>query len=106
MADYAEIRTLYGSSSLRNRTTTAVMVAARSILNETLPREAKRTAWANKAFSNPVGEVNRVLSAILAASLETNPTATPDQIKAVVDADLQTSVDAAVGLFIDADAGV
>ena len=102
MASYEEIRTLFNDSALRNRTATAVIIAANGILGETAPVDVARKAWANKAFSNPESEAKRVLMAVLAA----NNGATVPQIQGASDSALQTNVDNAIDLFIDADAGV
>ena len=99
MASYTEIRNLFQDSALRNRTATAVIIAANGILGAP---DASRKAWASKAFANPENESRRVLMAVLAA----NKDATVAQIQGATDAQLQTNVDAAIDLFIDADAGV
>ena len=101
MATYAEIRTLFNDSALKNRVATAVIIAANGILNEVTP-SINRKAWANKAFQGPEGESVRVLMSVLAA----NNSATVAQITGASDTQIQTNVDAAIDLFIDADAGV
>ena len=102
MASYAEIRNLINNSDLRNRTAVAVIIAANGILNETAPGSVDRRAWANAAFLNPEAESKRALMAVLAA----NSSASGAQITGASDAALQTNVDAAIDLFIAADAGV
>ncbi len=101
MASYAEIRTLFNDSGLKNRVATAVIVAANAILLDAAAT-AQQKSWANKAFQNPENEARRVFMAVLAANIG----ATVEQIQGAADAAVQANVDAAITLFIDADAGV
>ena len=100
MATYVEIRNLFDDSALRNRVATAVIIAANGILGEGAAT-APRKAWAAKAFSSAEQEAKRILMAVLAA----NSGASVAQIQGASDAALQTNVDNAIDLFIDADAG-
>lgn len=101
MATYVEIRNLFNDSALRNRVATAVIIAANGILAEGAATQARK-AWAAKAFASAEQESKRILMAVLAA----NSGATVVQIQGAPDAALQANVDAAISLFIDADAGV
>lgn len=100
MATYTEIRNLFQDADLRNKVTTAIIIAADGILNEPSPT-VPRKAWANKVFSNPEAEARRVFMSVLAA----NKDATVAAIQGATDAAIQTNVDDAVDLFIDADSG-
>ncbi len=101
MASYAEIRTLFNDSDLKNKVATAVIIAALGILGESTP-DAARIGWAARAFESPEREAKRVFMAVLAA----NNTATVADIEGAPDATIQVSVDAAIDLFVAADAGV
>ena len=101
MATYTAIRNLFDDSALLNRVAVAVIIAANGILGE-VSANAKRKAWAGKAFAGAENEAKRILLAVLAA----NSAATVAAIKQATDADLQTNVDNAIELFIDVDAEV
>lgn len=101
MATYAELRGLFTDSDIKNKVATAIIIAAEGILNEASP-EAKRKTWAAKAFASPQIESNRIMMAVIAA----NKTASVAAIQGASDSAFQTNVDAAINLFIDADAGV
>lgn len=100
MATYVEIRNLFNDSALKNRVAVAVIKAAETILNNAAATPDERS-WANGAFSRPESEAGRVFMAVLAA----NSAATVAQIQGVTDVNLQTNVDAAISLFVAADAG-
>lgn len=100
MATYAELYDLRNNAPLRNKVTTAVLVAAESLSGGTPSTTQK--AWIAKAFGNPEGEATRVLSAVLAK----NKDATVAQITGASDVTIQANVDAVVPILIDADAGV
>lgn len=108
MATYGETRNLFDNSALRNKIGTAVIVAAQNILTEITPA-VKRKAWAAKAFADPNREAKRSMMSVLAANIST-PLATIMEIITndnIANNDiLQGHVDAAIDLFIDADAGV
>ena len=100
MASYVEIRNLFNDSALLNRVAVAVIIAANGILGEGAA-PAPRKAWAARAFSSAEQEAKRILMAVLAV----NSGASVAQIQGASDAALQTNVDNAIDLFIDADAG-
>lgn len=98
MATYTEIRNLMDDSDLRNKIATAAIVAAEGILNEATPTNA-RVKWASSAFENPQREANRLMMAVLAS----NRALTVAQISGASDTDIQTAVNSAINLFIQAD---
>lgn len=101
MATYIEIRNLFNDSELRNKVATAVVIAAEGILNEGTST-AERKAWAAKAFAAPESEAVRITMTVLAA----NKDATVTAIQGATDVAIQTNVNDAINLFIDADAGI
>ena len=101
MATYTAIRNLFDDSALLNRVAVAVIVAANTILEASTPTVAEK-AWAAKAFAGPEAEAKRIIMSVLAA----NKSATVTQIQNANDTALQNNVDAAINLFVDADAGV
>ncbi len=100
MATYTEIRELFNSSDLLNRTTIAIIVYAENLMNGT-PSTAQKV-WIDKVFSSPTAEAKKVLMGVLAASRA----ATKEQIESATDAALQTEVDEIAPILIDALAGV
>ena len=100
MASYEELRSLHNDAPLKNKVATAITIAAQNIIGDQAPTTARK-AWAAKAFANPEGEAKRVMMSVLAA----NKDITVAAIKAASDGAIQANVDAAIALFIDADAG-
>ena len=98
MATYLELFN-FGSteSDLRNKITTACIIAAESIMDEidTTPNHANRMLWAASVFENPRAESERMLWALLAA----NNAASIATIEGAPDATIQSEVDAHVDLF-------
>lgn len=101
MATYAELFSLQGDKPLLELITVAVIIAAHGIMVEPSP-SAQRKAWASKAFNAPGLEAIRFMPAMLAA----NAGASVATIQGASDAQIQTNVDDAINLFIDADAGI
>ncbi len=97
MATYIEIRNLFNDSELSNRADVAVMIAASNLLAETTPT-TEQQAWAAGVFSNPKGEGQKALMAVLSA----NASATVDAIKNASDSALQANVDAVVPALVAA----
>ena len=99
MATLLELRSLLRDNVLHQRVEAAVLVAANAIRIElaTVPNHANRLVWAKQGFANPVGKVEGMLSAVLAA----NSTATVAEIQGATDAIVQSNVNAAVNLFAD-----
>ncbi len=99
MASYSELYDLRNDSALKNRITTACIIAAETVMNElaTVPNNVNRLIWAKAVFANPKGEANRMHMAILAA----NQSASVAQIQSATDAAIQTNVDDHVDLFAD-----
>lgn len=95
MATYAELFEQRNNSSLKNKVTTAVIIAAEAIRALDPADTVPRIAWAKTAFENPADEANRMLMAVLAA----NKDATVPQIENASDMVIQTQVDAAVDIF-------
>ena len=99
MATYAELYGLRNDSALKNRVTTACIIAAESVMNEldTVANHANRLLWAKAVFASPSGEANRMFMAILAA----NSAASVAQIQGASDEAIQANVDDHVDLFAD-----
>ena len=99
MATYAELYELRTDSALRNRVTTACIIAAESVMSEAsnAANHANRMIWAKAVFANPFSEASRMFMAILAA----NSDLTIAQIQGASDAAIQTNVDNHVDLFAD-----
>ena len=99
MATYEELFSLCNDSALRNKVTSAVIIAAETVMNEldTAPNHANRLLWAKAVFANPRAETDRMFWALLAA----NKDATVANIQAATDAAIQTNVDDHVDLFAD-----
>jgi len=101
MATYEEVRGLFNDSALKNKVATAVIIAAQGILENGAATSAQKS-WADKAFSNPEAEARRIYMSVLAANKDTAVAG----ITGATDAAIQTNVDAAIAMFVDADAGV
>lgn len=99
MAAYSDLRNLFNASDLRNRVTTATVIAAYGLLGGT-PTAADR-AWAQEVFKNPDGRGQEVLMAVLAA----NKDQTTGNITGATDAAIQTAVDAVVPQLVLAFSG-
>ena len=99
MATYAELYDLRNDSELRNRVTTAVIIAAETIMNEpgAAANHANRLIWAKSVFANPRVEMERMFMAILAA----NSGATVSAIQGATDTAIQSNVDDHIDLFAD-----
>jgi hypothetical protein len=98
MATYTELYKLaLEDSVLRNKITTACIIAAEAIRGEDAgtANHANRLIWSKNVFENPAVESNRMLWAALAA----NNTLTVAQIQSASDASLQTVINSAVNLF-------
>ena len=99
MASYAELYDLRNDSALRNRVTTACIIAAETVMNEDggVANHANRLLWAKAVFANPSGEASRMFMAILAA----NSGSPVSAIQNADDAAIQTNVDDHIDLFAD-----
>ena len=99
MATYEELYTLRTDSALKNRVTTACILAAEAVMLEDggTANHANRLLWAKAVFANPKGEADRMFMAILAA----NSAATVANIQSATDAAIQTNVDDHIDLFAD-----
>jgi hypothetical protein len=97
MATLAELYDARNNSSLRNKITSAVAIAAEAIRLENVNtlNHVNRLIWARQAFANPAGVAEDVMWAVLAA----NESATAAQIAAVSDASIKAAVNAAVDVF-------
>lgn len=104
MATYTELRNLMNDSALRNKTATAVIIAADKVMrggDTALPFSQEvgdhdiRVAWAKEAFTNPQGEARKFLMSVLA----TNQAADVSVITGATDAVLQTNVEEAVDIL-------
>lgn len=92
MATYIELRSLFNDTTLRNRVTTAVIVAAQVILENAATETAERIAWAQQAIQSPEQQGRRALMYALAANKDLDVL----QIQDATDAALQANVDDSV----------
>jgi hypothetical protein len=99
MATYEELYNLRNESGLKNKVTTACIIAAETVMNElvTVDNHANRLLWAKSVFANPASEAERMFMAILAA----NQAADSAVILAATDASIQSNVDDHIDLFAD-----
>ena len=97
MATYAELRTASELPSLLIQVQVACIIASDTVSLEApaTPLHAERLIWAKSVYTDPNAAARRMIWAVLAK----NKTATPAQIATVTDANVQTSVDAAVNVF-------
>jgi len=100
MASYQELRAIFNHADLRNRTTSAVIIAAQGELDASPGTPAGR-AWATKSLDGAEAEGRRVLMYVLAANKDVAQAA----IIGASDAQIQTNVDTAVPNLIKADEG-
>lgn len=94
---YAELYDYKNNTALRNRVTVACMVAAEAIRSEDpgTANHANRMTWAKRVFGDPDAAGAQMLFAVLAA----NKDATPEQVEAATDGQIQTVVGNAVNVF-------
>ena len=99
MATYEELYNLRTDSALRNRVTTACIIAAETVMNElvTVDNHANRLVWAKSVFANPSSEADRMYMAILAANAGSDVAV----IQTATDVAIQANVDSHVDLFAD-----
>tara|TARA_R110000772_G_scaffold235182_2_gene346779 strand:- start:4235 stop:4534 length:300 start_codon:yes stop_codon:yes gene_type:complete len=99
MATYQELFALKSDDDLRNRVSVALVINAQALLIGT--PSAAEAAWGASVFSNPIGEGDKALMAVLAA----NSSATVTQIQNATDAAIQTNVDAVAAALVIAHGG-
>lgn len=97
MATYAELASIVGGGTLRDRLTAACVAQAEVIRTENTgtTNHANRVVWAKQAFQNPQAKANEMIWALMAQ----NASATQAQILAATDAQLLAAVAAAVDIF-------
>ena len=97
MATYNELYGLWHESSLKNRVTVAVVVAAQTVQDEdpAMENHANRLIWAQQAFQNPASSGKTMFYVVLAA----NKDVSTEAILSASDANIQAAVDAAVNTF-------
>lgn len=100
MATYTEIYNLASNSDLIAKVTSAIAIAAEEIRAEDVatPNHDNRVRWAVRALQNPDGEARKMMWILLAQ----NSTLTQAQILGAADSAIQTAVDSAVTLFLNA----
>ncbi len=101
MATLQELSGLYGDGDLINKISAAIIIKANDYLTNVGTATAAEKAWAAKAFLSPQTEADRVLKAVLAQNAGLSVAA----IQGAADSAIQTNVNDAVQLFIDADSG-
>lgn len=90
MATLLEIRQQFSNDDLRNKVTTATVIAANALLTGTPSAEQK--AFAKSVFQNP----NQMGAIVTMAVLAANKDATVAQINNATDTAIQTKVDAVI----------
>lgn len=97
MAAYDKLYELWYESSLKNRVTVAVIVAAQAVQDEdpATANHANRLLWSQQAFENPVMAASPIYRVILAV----NKDLSQEAILGASDASVQAAVDAAVDTF-------
>lgn len=97
MADYDKLYDLWYESSLKNRVTVAVVIAAQAVQNEdsATANHAARLLWSRQAFENPVAAANPIYRVILAVNRDLDQEA----ILGASDSNIQAAVDDAVNTF-------
>lgn len=99
MATYSEIRELFTLDDLKNKVTTATLIASYNLLSGA-PTTADK-AYADSVFSNPQNESLKVFMAVLASNKDNSVA----QISGASDSAIQTAVDAVIPFLVDAKAG-
>lgn len=99
MATLAEIWTLLDDPNLKQKISSACLIAAEAVRVEDpgTANHANRLEWAKGVFKNPVQAGQDFLRALLAA----NNTASLAQLTGASDATIQTAVNQAVNIFAD-----
>lgn len=97
MATYAELTSIVGAGTLRDRLTAAVAVQAEVVRTESgaTTNHANRLLWAKAALGDPQGWANKMIWAVMAQ----NVAATKAQIEGATDAQLLTAVANTVDIF-------
>ncbi len=108
MATYAELRALFNDSGLRNKVTSAAIIAAESALSDPVnfptttadvTLQTDRLLWAARVFNGAEAEGRKLFMAVLAA----NSSATVAAIQGASDTVIQNNVNDAVDLFAQHD---
>ncbi len=99
MATYAELRQLFGDTSLLARIEVALIIAANNLISGT--PSTVESEWASKCFSNPFDEAKKCLMAVLAE----NNALTIAQITAASDTAIQSAVNDVVPVLVAANGG-
>lgn len=99
MATYEELFSLRNNSAIKNKVTSAVVIAAETVMNEDggTTNHANRVIWAKGVFESPANEAGRMFWAVLAA----NSAASVSAIEGATDAAIQANVDDHIDLFAD-----
>jgi hypothetical protein len=99
MATYTELRTLVNDGTLKDKVSIALLVASEAIRTEDAgtANHANRLKYAKKVLTDPDGNADDMLRALLAQ----NASASLATITGASDATIQTAVNAAVNIFAD-----
>lgn len=97
MATYAELTSIVGAGTLRDRLTAAIAVQAEvvRIENGATTNHANRLIWAKLALAEPQAWANKMIWAVMAQ----NASATKAQIENATDAQLLSAVANTVDIF-------
>lgn len=101
MATLEELRSLHVNDALRNKVTSAAVIAAQAQLTAS-PGSVNGRSWALKVMRDPGGWGDVIFKSVLAD----NAANTPAQITGATDAQIQASVDSVVQNIIAAEAGL
>jgi len=99
MATLTEIATLYFNGDLINKTSSALVKAVQTYVDNIGIATIAEKSYTDTVFKNPKGEAVRVLRAVIAD----NEALALSAILALSDAAIQASVNASLQVFIDAD---
>ncbi len=99
MATLEELHDLFNDSALLKKIRSALLISIKNILDGAPTVDDRK--YAAKVFDNPGAEADRIIKYVLAA----NSGSTVAAIKGASDSSIQTNVDAAVPIMVQADAG-
>lgn len=97
MATYAELRGLFNDATLKNKISTACVIAAYGLIDDGTPTLAQKK-FAEYVFSRPDEMAQKVMMAVLAA----NSAASLATINAASDVAIQNNVNAVIPALVDA----
>lgn len=97
MATLQQLYNVYEGNNLYHEVRSAILIACHKILVEPpiTADHQTRVAFARQVLMNPDTHVKAFYGLVLASAQSNNPNITSNQLRTLVDADIQASVDAA-----------